>query len=192
MLYYSDPLVVWLFLMVFAVVTIVFCFLISVFFSKAKLAAACGGIIYFLTYLPYVFISIREEAGRVNVSGKEKMAASLLSTSAFGLGARYFAIYEEEGVGVQWSNLGKSPVCIHFIYSQVELYTLTASVFFIRELKLAMTTATLRTTVLKNEFIFYLKPSRFTLSKIRRIWLFYVFVSQRTGLNCAKNTNARA
>ena len=47
----------------------------------------------------------------MNVSGKEKMAASLLSTSAFGLGARYFAIYEEEGVGVQWSNLGKSPVC---------------------------------------------------------------------------------
>lgn len=99
--------------MVFAVVTIVFCFLISVFFSKAKLASACGGIIYFLTYLPYVFISIREEAGNVNVPGKEKMAASLLSTSAFGLGARYFAIYEEEGVGVQWSNLGKSPVCIH-------------------------------------------------------------------------------
>ena len=112
MLYYSDPLVVWVFLMMFAVVTIVFCFLISVFFSKAKLAAACGGIVYFLTYLPYVFISIREGIGSANVSANEKMAASLLSTSAFGLGARYFAIYEEEGVGVQWSNLGKSPVCI--------------------------------------------------------------------------------
>lgn len=109
-LYYSDPLVVWVFLMMFAVVTIVFCFLISVFFSKAKLAAACGGIVYFLTYLPYVFISIREGIGSANVSANEKMAASLLSTSAFGLGARYFAIYEEEGVGVQWSNLGKSPV----------------------------------------------------------------------------------
>lgn len=109
-LYYSDPLVVWVFLMAFAVVTIVFCFLISVFFSKAKLASACGGIIYFLTYLPYVFISIREEAGFVNVKAREKIAASLLSTSAFGLGARYFAIYEEQGVGVQWSNLGKSPV----------------------------------------------------------------------------------
>ena len=98
--------------MMFAVVTIVFCFLISVFFSKAKLAAACGGIVYFLTYLPYVFISIREGIVSANVSANEKMAASLLSTSAFGLGARYFAIYEEEGVGVQWSNLGKSPVCI--------------------------------------------------------------------------------
>ncbi|KAK2567067.1 ATP-binding cassette sub-family A member 2 [Acropora cervicornis] len=111
-LYYSDPLVVWVFLMMFAVVTIVFCFLISVFFSKAKLAAACGGIVYFLTYLPYVFISIREGIGSANVSANEKMAASLLSTSAFGLGARYFAIYEEEGVGVQWSNLGKILYCM--------------------------------------------------------------------------------
>jgi len=110
--------------MVFAVVTIVLCFLISVFFSKAKISSACGGIIYFLTYLPYVFISIREEAGSVNVSGKEKMAASLFSTSAFGLGARYFAIYEEEGVGMQWSNLGKSPVCIYFIYTEAEHYIL--------------------------------------------------------------------
>jgi len=115
-LYYSDPLVVWVFLMIFAVVTIVLCFLISVFFSKARVSSACGGIIYFLTYLPYVFISIREEAGSVNVSGKEKMAASLFSTSAFGLGARYFAIYEEEGVGMQWSNLGKSPVCIFLLF----------------------------------------------------------------------------
>ncbi|MEQ2188394.1 hypothetical protein GOODEAATRI_014522, partial [Goodea atripinnis] len=30
------------------------CFLISTFFSKANLAAACGGLIYFSLYLPYV------------------------------------------------------------------------------------------------------------------------------------------
>lgn len=30
------------------------CFLISTFFSKANLAAACGGLIYFGLYLPYV------------------------------------------------------------------------------------------------------------------------------------------
>lgn len=34
--------------------TITQCFLISVFFSKANLAAACGGLIYFVLYLPYV------------------------------------------------------------------------------------------------------------------------------------------
>lgn len=35
---------------------------------------------------------------------------SLFSTTAFGLGAKYFAFYEIEGVGVQWNNLQASPV----------------------------------------------------------------------------------
>lgn len=51
---YSDPSVVFVFLSVFATVTILQCFLISTLFSRANLAAACGGIIYFMLYLPYV------------------------------------------------------------------------------------------------------------------------------------------
>ena len=96
--------------MEFAVATIVFCFLISVFFSKAKLAAACGGIIYFLTYMPFVFISIREDAANASIGSVSKSVASLFSTTAFGLASRYFALYEEQSIGVHWSNIGKSPV----------------------------------------------------------------------------------
>lgn len=51
---YSDPSVVFFFLTAFATATIMQCFLISTFFSKANLAAACGGLIYFSLYLPYV------------------------------------------------------------------------------------------------------------------------------------------
>ena len=51
---YSDPGVIFLFLSCYAVVTIMQCFLISTLFSRANLAAACGGIIYFMHYLPYV------------------------------------------------------------------------------------------------------------------------------------------
>lgn len=51
---YSDPSVVFIFLSIFAVVTILQCFLISTVFSRANLAAACGGIVYFTLYLPYV------------------------------------------------------------------------------------------------------------------------------------------
>ena len=50
---YSDPTVILWMLVSFATATIKMCFLISVFFSKANIAAACGGIIYFFTYLPY-------------------------------------------------------------------------------------------------------------------------------------------
>lgn len=50
---YSDPSVIFVFLLVFCVATIMQCFFISVFFSRANLAAACGGLIYFLLYLPH-------------------------------------------------------------------------------------------------------------------------------------------
>lgn len=109
---YSNPFLVWLFLMEFAVATIMFCFLISVFFSKAKMAAACAGILYFLTYMPFVFISIRENAAAAKISGLTKRLASLFSTTAFGLASRYFALYEEQSVGVQWSNIDESPVSL--------------------------------------------------------------------------------
>ena len=40
----------------------VFRFLMSACYSKAKLAAACAGIIYFISYVPYMYVAIREEA----------------------------------------------------------------------------------------------------------------------------------
>lgn len=54
MLNYSDPVLVFFFLLTFTVATIMQCFLMSVFFNKANLAAACSGIIYFTLYLPHV------------------------------------------------------------------------------------------------------------------------------------------
>uniref|UniRef100_A0A8C8I043 P-type phospholipid transporter n=1 Tax=Oncorhynchus tshawytscha TaxID=74940 RepID=A0A8C8I043_ONCTS len=96
---YSDPSVIFLFLGSFAVVTIMQCFLISTMFARANLAAACGGIIYFTLYLPYVlcvaWLSI---------------LLSLLSPVAFGFGCEYFALFEEQGIGIQWNNLFNSPM----------------------------------------------------------------------------------
>ncbi|GAB1604923.1 ATP-binding cassette sub-family A member 2-like, partial [Argonauta hians] len=107
---HSDPWVIFTVLEVFALATICFSFLVSVLYSKAKLAAACAGIVYFLTYVPYMYIAIKEEAAGDKVLGITKSIASLFSTTAFGLGAKYFAFYEEEGVGVHWDNISISPV----------------------------------------------------------------------------------
>lgn len=35
---------------------------------------------------------------------------SLLSPVAFGFGCEYFALFEEQGIGVQWDNLFESPM----------------------------------------------------------------------------------
>ncbi|XP_055516314.1 ATP-binding cassette sub-family A member 2 [Leucoraja erinacea] len=109
-LMHSDPFIIWLFLTIYAIATIMFCFLISVVYSKAKLASACGGIIYFLSYVPYMYVAIREEVAHDRITAFEKCIASLMSTTAFGLGSKYFALYEVSGVGIQWHTLNQSPV----------------------------------------------------------------------------------
>uniref|UniRef100_A0A8C6Y841 ATP-binding cassette sub-family A member 2 n=1 Tax=Naja naja TaxID=35670 RepID=A0A8C6Y841_NAJNA len=107
---HSNVLIIWLFLAVYAVATIMFCFLVSVLYSKAKVASACGGIIYFLSYVPYMYVAIREEVAHDKITAFEKCIASLMSTTAFGLGSKYFALYEMSGVGIQWHTFSQSPV----------------------------------------------------------------------------------
>nr|XP_055034932.1 phospholipid-transporting ATPase ABCA1b [Misgurnus anguillicaudatus] len=124
---YSDPGVVFLFLGSFAVVTIMQCFLISTAFARANLAAACGGIIYFTLYLPYVLCVAWQDY----VGFSAKVIASLLSPVAFGFGCEYFALFEEQGIGIQWNNLFSSPLeeddynlttCLILMYFDAFLY----------------------------------------------------------------------
>ncbi|TMS02487.1 ATP-binding cassette sub-family A member 1, partial [Larimichthys crocea] len=104
-LQYSDPSVIFVFLLVFCLATITQCFFISVFFSKANLAAACGGLIYFVLYLPHVLCYAWSDV----MGFGAKVAVSLLSCVAFGYGCENFAKYEQQGIGIQWYNINKSP-----------------------------------------------------------------------------------
>ncbi|XP_056298859.1 phospholipid-transporting ATPase ABCA1-like [Pseudoliparis swirei] len=104
-LQYSDPSVIFVFLLVFCLATITQCFFISVFFSKANLAAACGGLIYFVLYLPHLLCY----AWRDVMAFQAKVGVSLLSCVAFGYGCENFAKFEEQGIGIHWYNINKSP-----------------------------------------------------------------------------------
>uniref|UniRef100_A0AAZ3NUA3 ABC transporter domain-containing protein n=1 Tax=Oncorhynchus tshawytscha TaxID=74940 RepID=A0AAZ3NUA3_ONCTS len=103
---YSNPLVVFLFLLTFTMTTIMQCFLLSVFFNKANLAAACSGIIYFTLYLPHILCVAWQD----RITKNAKITASLLSPVAFGFGTEYLSRYEEQGLGLQWDNIGTSPL----------------------------------------------------------------------------------
>ncbi|GAB6026560.1 ATP-binding cassette sub- A member 1 [Chamberlinius hualienensis] len=102
----SDMSVIWVFLTLYMCATINFSFFVSSFFSRANISAAAGGIIFFITYLPYPFLILWEE----ELVGWEKAIVSIFSNVAFGFGCSYFAQYEEIGIGLQWSNIGKSPL----------------------------------------------------------------------------------
>ena len=75
-LWHSNPIVIFLFLLVFMMATIMLCFLISVFFARANIAAACGGIIFFKTYLPYVLVRWYEQ---YMSTGEKAVAVSHMS-----------------------------------------------------------------------------------------------------------------
>uniref|UniRef100_A0A3B4U4K5 ATP binding cassette subfamily A member 4 n=1 Tax=Seriola dumerili TaxID=41447 RepID=A0A3B4U4K5_SERDU len=103
---YSDPVLVFFFLLTFTITTIMQCFLMSVFFNQANLAAACSGIIYFTLYLPHILCFAWQD----RITKNMKMAASLLSPVAFGFGTEYLSRYEEQGLGLQWDNIRTSPL----------------------------------------------------------------------------------
>ncbi|KAM8824363.1 phospholipid-transporting ATPase ABCA3 isoform 1-T4 [Synchiropus picturatus] len=98
---YSDPTLVFVFLLTFAVATINFSFMISAFFSRANVAAAAGGFIYFLSYLPYLFLWPRYDL----LKHVQKVSACLISNVAMAMGAQLIGMFEGKGTGIQWSNL---------------------------------------------------------------------------------------
>ncbi|XP_030852675.1 phospholipid-transporting ATPase ABCA1 [Strongylocentrotus purpuratus] len=103
---YSDGGILLLFLVSFCVSTIMLCFLISVFFSKANLSAACGAVIFFLTYVPFTLVITWDSY----LTRGAKFGVSLLNTIAFGYGSVYLSLYEVQGTGVQWNNINTSPL----------------------------------------------------------------------------------
>ncbi|KAG7487527.1 hypothetical protein MATL_G00024490 [Megalops atlanticus] len=103
---YSNPIILFLFLLTFTIATIMQCFLMSVFFNKANLAAACSGIIYFTLYLPHILCFAWQD----HITKDMKIIVSLLSPVAFGFGTEYLSRYEEQGLGLQWDNIQTSPL----------------------------------------------------------------------------------
>ncbi|XP_077618904.1 ATP-binding cassette sub-family A member 17-like [Crocuta crocuta] len=112
----SDPSLIFVFLLCFATATIFFAFMISTFFQKAHIATAAGGIVFFLTYLPYLYLTVTYSQ-RTHF---QKIAFCLLSNVAMALGVRFISIFEirreshlspREAVpmpctGMRWKNAG--------------------------------------------------------------------------------------
>uniref|UniRef100_A0AAQ5ZS07 ABC transporter domain-containing protein n=1 Tax=Amphiprion ocellaris TaxID=80972 RepID=A0AAQ5ZS07_AMPOC len=92
---YSDPTLVFVFLLVFTVATINFSFMISAFFSRGGSGfwVSAGGFIYFLSYLPYLFLWPRYD----QLSHAQKTSACLISNVAMAMGAQLIGMFEGKG-----------------------------------------------------------------------------------------------
>ncbi|CAF0829869.1 unnamed protein product [Rotaria sordida] len=101
---FSNILILFLFFTAYTFATINQCFLISVFFNRANLAACGAGILYFLLYLPYTILINYD----TQIKTWQKTIACLSSTVAFGLGCDYIARFEGMAKGIQWFNINQS------------------------------------------------------------------------------------
>jgi ABC-type multidrug transport system ATPase subunit len=99
---HSDPLVVFLFFWLYSLATVSLSMLISSFFSRAKVAAACAGLAYYCAYMPYSIFNRFEDV--LPLDGKN--ALCLLSSTGLGVGMSIIAKWELIEVGVQWDNIG--------------------------------------------------------------------------------------
>eukprot|EP00057_Strongylocentrotus_purpuratus_P033371 XP_791165.4 PREDICTED: ATP-binding cassette sub-family A member 3 [Strongylocentrotus purpuratus] len=99
----SEPTVIFVFLLLYAVSTIALSFAVSVFFSKANTATAAAGIVWFLSIVPYTFMFNTYSY----LSAAEKAAACLLSNSAMSVGLLLIGVFEGTSEGVQWYNMAQ-------------------------------------------------------------------------------------
>ncbi|XP_007937732.1 phospholipid-transporting ATPase ABCA3 [Orycteropus afer afer] len=98
---HSHPSLVFVFLLCFAVASISFSFMVSTFFSRANMAAAIGGFLFFFTYVPYFFVAPRYDW----MSLPQKLLSCLLSNVAMAMGAQLIGKFEAKGTGLQWHDL---------------------------------------------------------------------------------------
>eukprot|EP00051_Salpingoeca_urceolata_P020651 m.312523 g.312523 ORF g.312523 m.312523 type:complete len:1565 (-) comp19658_c4_seq13:178-4872(-) len=104
----SDGLLVFILLEAFAATTVLLGFFVATLFSKAKLAAACAGVIYFVLYVPFAILKSDSDHLRNKLEPWHQVLASLSSTSAFGFACEYIGKRELMGTGVQWDNVAES------------------------------------------------------------------------------------
>lgn len=108
----SNPFIVFLFVEGFALSTVSIAFVISTIFTQARVAAACGSLIFVALYLPFFYVA--SDAGQ-HLTPASMFGMCMLSPTAFALGTSYFASFEQQGVGAQWGNLSEGVgVCADF------------------------------------------------------------------------------
>jgi len=102
---YSNPFLIFVFFMLYSGAIVSLAMAISACFSRAKVAAACAGVIYYGLYFPYNLYGRFED----KMSLGRKCFMCLPCPTAMGIGMSIVAKWELVEDGLQWSNLALPP-----------------------------------------------------------------------------------
>lgn len=96
----SDWSVIWLFLFAYSIAMSTYCFILSVLFSRANTSAAVAGLVWFISYMPYVFLAINH----LEMPLIAEIFACFSPNVALAYGCKIIVDFERSGTGLQWSN----------------------------------------------------------------------------------------
>lgn len=90
----------WVFLLVYSISMTTYCFMFSVLFSKANTAAAVSGLVWFVSHMPFIFLTIN----RMEVPLLVELLACISPNVAMAYGFKTMIEFERTDEGLQWSN----------------------------------------------------------------------------------------
>ncbi|XP_041978073.1 phospholipid-transporting ATPase ABCA3-like [Aricia agestis] len=96
------------FMVLFVIASLSFCFMVSVFFTRANTAASFMGLVWFSTYAAYMLTQMLYE----DISLTTKALISLISNAAMGYALQMLIMSEGTSKGLQWGDFF-SPVSYH-------------------------------------------------------------------------------
>lgn len=125
---YSNPAALFVFLLVYVVSLITFCFMISVLFLDANRASTVTALIYVMFEAPYIMSKSEYE----NMHFISKMFVCLFHNTGMSYGLRLIIGHESYSAGLQWSNYF-TPVTIddNFSVGQVTLMLIAAAFIYL-------------------------------------------------------------
>eukprot|EP00124_Ichthyophonus_hoferi_P000157 Ihof_evm21s5 gene=Ihof_evmTU21s5 len=114
--------IVIVFLILYLIALIAFVFMVSTFFSSAKVAAAASGIFFFATYIPYQLIKPDE------IHNGTVAASCLAVNTCMAWGWNVIGSWEEIEQPMAWSQLGQqasrlSPISLSVVYGMLVVDT---------------------------------------------------------------------
>ncbi|XP_031638223.1 ATP-binding cassette sub-family A member 3-like, partial [Contarinia nasturtii] len=121
----SNSFAIWILLLVYSVAITTYCFMLSVLFSKANTAATVSGLIWFVSYMPFVFLTINH----VNVPTLVQWLACVSPNVAMSYGFKTIVDFERNGHGLQWSNFWSYPITENNIAVGTTIYFMLMTSF---------------------------------------------------------------
>ncbi|ETO25217.1 hypothetical protein RFI_11920 [Reticulomyxa filosa] len=104
---YSDPVLLFITVELFVLNMIILSMLVSTFFNHANMAGVCSWVFFMGLYYLHLIPENSE-------SPKPREIVCLSAPSAFALGIKQFAQYEEYQIGISWVNAGELDENTHF------------------------------------------------------------------------------